>query len=115
MAKDSKPPPGKDLIRFGPKVGENQHLFVRHRPDHSLETGVAQPMGEEARDEARNYDGLLRVSGEGPVYDVAEVLWERERAEAESEAKGSGPAMVNSAAYRDGWDNIFGNKTVGEA
>lgn len=27
----------------------------------------------------------------------------------------SGPARVNSAAYRDGWDRIFGQKPEGEA
>jgi hypothetical protein len=30
-------------------------------------------------------------------------------------APGSGPAKVSSPSYRDGWDRIFGNKTVGQA
>lgn len=112
MADDPKPP-GKDFIQFGPKVGDgDKRMFLRHRPDHQILVGVAEPVAkkEEARDEAKDYDSLLRVSGEGPLYTVEEVLWERETAD----AKG-GPAMVNSTAYRDGWDNIFGNKTVGEA
>ena len=30
-------------------------------------------------------------------------------------APGVGPAKVNTPAYRNGWDRIFGNTTVGQA
>lgn len=30
-------------------------------------------------------------------------------------ASGAGPAKVTTSAYRQGWDHVFGNQTVGQA
>jgi len=72
---------------------------------------VARVCEGKGNDEAvGHFDSILKVSGEGPSYDV-EPIWERET----PTAPASGPAMVNSPAFRSGWDSIFGKTTVGSA
>ena len=110
MAEDDKCS-GNDTLTLGPDLGDGARPFIRHRSDHSMETGIARP----PRDgESINSSDVVHLHhrGPGPVYDV-EVLYEHAARAAEEE--GSGPAMVNSEAYRTGWDQIFGSRTVGQA
>lgn len=110
MAEDNKCP-DDDVLHLGPDLGNGTHPFVRHRPDHSIEAGLARPFKD---GEPLNFcgDGAavhLSHRGPGAVYDV-EDLYTPEKSEAKS-----GPSMVNSSEFRDGWDRIFGKQAVGEA
>jgi len=52
-----------------------------------------------------------------PIPRGAELCEMRQRSDGvwEKRVPRSGPAMVNSPAYRVGWDSIFGKQPVGEA
>lgn len=117
MGNSEKPPPGKDLMLIaGPEGPGGWVPCVRHRPDHTVTVGAVKPM----RDGDPMISGELIAikEGEGPVHEV-ETLWAgpNEAAAAEGiSSSGNGPVMVNSKAYGDGWDRIFGSaQEVGKA
>lgn len=108
----------RDVLELGPDLGDGHHPYVRHRPNCTLETGIIkakQPGNDEA---APRCDGIVRLShiGPGQVYTV-ETLYERSRPPTDvAAAQHSGPAMVASDDYRNGWDRIFGSpKPIGQA
>ena len=95
---------GSDIALLGPPAEDGGIHVLRHRPDHSIETGVLKPL----RDGHPLYGEIVQMTPreDGLGYDVVPI-----------EIPGQGPAMVNNKAYRDGWDTVF-NKTktvVGEA
>lgn len=95
-----KEEPGDDFAILGPETAGGVHV-ARHYPDHSWRTGVFRPLTE----------------GE-PVYGEVVCLEPRDDGtySVQPAESGSGPAMVNNKAFRDGWDGIFGKKApVGEA
>jgi hypothetical protein len=97
--------PKGDVISVGPDLG-GFCPYVRHFPDHSVQTGIAK----------------LAAPGEMPA--TASALYLKHRGgstfDVQAMSKGGsdmkGPAKVNSESFRTGWDNIFGNKApVGQA
>lgn len=58
---------------------------------------------------------LVTIEGDGDWRKMHTVHGARkEKAEA-TPPPSKGPAMVNSATFRDNWTNIFGGKTRGQA
>ena len=114
---DDKGCPNRDVMHLGPDIGNGYHPYVRHKSDHGMETGfitARKPGNDEA---APPCDGIVRLShtGPGPTFDV-ESLYERPAPPTDVAGSHSGPAMVTTEAYRDGWDRIFGGKqAVGQA
>jgi hypothetical protein len=93
-----------DEVFLGPSLGDGTHAVVRHNGDHRIEYGTARIL-EPGQTPPNNGEHLrLRPKG-GSVYEVRPV----------EKGERSGPAQVSTRAYRSGWDNIFGNKTVGQA
>ena len=97
---------GKDSLLAGPQLPNGFHPFVRHRAGHSIQQGYMRPVaeGEPLLDGAF----CLEQRGESNVYDVRD-----EFVMPKTEAKG--PAKVNSAKFRKGWDSIFGKLETPEA
>lgn len=113
MSDDKTPPSGKDLITFGPDLGDGSRPFFRHRPDHTLETGISRAVTDGQPMNMNEGGSLVKLTPveDASMYEV-ETLYEHRT----SGQEGKGPAKVNSNAYRSGWDSIFGaKKTVGEA
>lgn len=104
---DGCPFGGRDVVIAGPTTQSGQ-ACVRHKSDHTVELGEMRPVAE-----GRPLFGeLVRISGDGPAYDVESVY---DTASGESEASGKGPAKVTTEAYRRGWDAIFGKRPAGQA
>jgi len=109
VAHEKKTDNPSDVIAVGPTLPNGDVAFVRQR---EAETGVVLEGGtmrvfpdgvpEEAPDDVEE---VLRISHlHANLYKVEEVL-----------SRG-GPAMVNSKAYKTGWENIFGNtQPVGQS
>jgi hypothetical protein len=97
-----------DELQAGPELPGGFRPFVRHTSDHTIQTGVMKKIeeGEPIYDNAMYLKPL-----DGNRFEVVSEL----RKDAEATTK-SGPAKVNTKAYRDNWDGIFGKKTaVGQA
>ena len=98
--------PKGDVISVGPNLG-GVCPFVRHLPDHTIETGLAKIVGPDEVPTSQN--PLFLEHRQGNVFNVKPL------------SKGGsdspkGPAKVNSPAFKSGWDNIFGSKApVGQA
>lgn len=106
MGDDNKS--GKDFLTVGPDFGEGP-VYLRHRADHTLETGVLRGIEEGKPINAP----LVNLKGrEGSnVFDVEEIGDFRSQGR-----PASGPAMVATDSFREGWDRIFGGRqSVGEA
>ncbi len=88
---------GVDLVKLGPPGPNGARAAIRHTKDHQFELGVVAPTALAPEGQAVH----LTPRG-GDLYEVTEVTH-------------SGPAQVSSDAYRNGWDRIFGSKTVGQA
>jgi len=88
---------GGDVIQaIAPPSPDGRVQCVRHTKDHQIEFGCITPLkdgrpivGTPIRTMPRG-DGLLQV--------------------VEEAEESSGPANVNSRAYLEGWDRIFGNR-----
>ena len=88
----------------GPQVSETEQAVVRVGPD-GLKTGTISKLGDVSDKEPSS---LIRTEqiGDSPIYTVTD----------EFPSTTGGPALVNSQAFKDGWDSIFGQKqTVGQA
>ena len=95
-----------DMVSMGPSFGDLRP-FVRHHPDHKLETGIAKlvPAEQVPSDPSKSLQLRHRC---GNLYDVIPPP--------ESTTSTKGPPNVNSEAFRAGWDTIFGKKIpVGQA
>ena len=105
MADDDGKKDSTDELMAGPPLPGGARPYVRHRADHSIQTGIMRPVaeGESLGEGTFTLDHI-----EGDRYAVQEVFPEQEGAK--------GPAKVNSKAFRDNWDTIFGKKVpVGQA
>lgn len=91
---DHKGCAGKDVLFPGPTLPDGSVPFVRHRGNHDLEVGVMSrvPAGEEPPPDKETL--VLRGSG-NPYYEVVECRK---------------PAMVNSEAFKTGWEHTFGGR-----
>lgn len=99
--------PDRDIVQMiGPPGPNGARRAIRHRSDHRIELGVFEKKneGEPISSDAQ----MLQLTPLGP--DVFEVENEYSMSEGLS-----GPAQVSTEAYREGWDRIFGAKTVGQA
>lgn len=118
MMADDEKPPGKDLMVIaGPEGPGGWIPCVRHRPDHTVTIGALKPMKD--GDPIGSGEIVSLKEGDGPVHEV-ETLWSGSDPGLSSDPEdghgGKGPAMVNSKAYGDGWERIFGSRQkVGEA
>lgn len=113
MSEDDKKGPchhdGHYLIP-GPELPNGDRLCVEHKEGHELRAGVMH-MAKEG--EPMPDDAVVIKPMEGtPFYEVGESV-----ADLKAGAAGAkGPAKVNSAAFRDGYDRIFGKRAeVGQA
>jgi hypothetical protein len=110
MADKDCPGKSKDLINIGPAVGERDHLFVRHTPSCELQAGILH-VTKEGEPIPEGTTLIQLKKHEGSMYEVEE-LYSRPSTSLDAPSK---PAKVTSNAYRSNWDNIFGNKAVGQA
>ena len=111
MADEKKPPtPPGDVIAVGPMLPTGDITFVRQRQDDDgtgtiVEGGTLRVLPNGPPDEPSDGAEVLKVSHlQDNLYKVDEVVHK------------GGPAMVNSTAFRNGWETIFGGRqTVGQA
>lgn len=104
MVDDKKSPDcaGNDLISLRAVLPNGDVFCTRHRSDHTVEGGVLRTIPEEGG-VPENTEVVHLKHRDGSTYEVTESSKE-------------GPAMVNSSAFRSGWDSIFGGRpTVGQA
>ena len=114
MDNEKKTPPtcpSGDELRAGPDLGDGSRPFVRHTADHKLVAGIMTP-AQEGQPMADGAFHLEHIDGDRyKVYKVEELPT--------GHVPGStvkGPAKVNSRAFRENFDSIFGKKIpVGEA
>ncbi len=120
MPNHNRFPGDRDILALGPTVG-SARTFIRHRPDHSIETGLAQPLKDGVPIQG---DSVLKLTSSGVpgYYEVEECYTLKastegpQVSEAPTEKLAKGPAKVNSDQYKAGWDRIFGTTTtVGQA
>ncbi len=101
--------PGGDVISVGPDLG-GVCPFIRHRPDHSVESGMAKIV--RPGDPPTTATPLMLTHRQGSEFDVHVMS----KGGSDGPSKTKGPSKVNSPAYKDGWDSIFGKKApVGQA
>lgn len=95
-----------DSLVAGPERPDGYRPFVRHRADCEVISGIMRPVRE---GEPLNGNVFcVKQRGDTNIYDVEDV-------QIPSPTEGKGPAKVNSAAFRKGWDSIFGRAEVPEA
>ena len=105
---------GGDRIHLLPPLPNGQTPYVRHRADHSIVKGLCH----EARDgEPLLGRKLFTVSDYDPERGDFAVTGEYDDgAGAAAASVAKGPAKVNSPAFTEGWERIFGGKVSrGEA
>jgi len=90
-----------DTAQLGPEV-DGMIPVVRHTGDHQTQTGIARRLKE---GQPLNGSRLIQVQRRPDgLYDFKEL------------SPHEGPVMVNSKAFRDGWEGIFGQRAaVGSA
>lgn len=94
----------KDRLVMGPEPDEDGRFpYIRHQPNGTVTTGLVGPPCSEGRPMG---DSLCLKHEQGPVF---RVVHEHKGAPAK------GPAKVTTDAYREGWEGIFGQRTVGQA
>lgn len=74
-------------------------LCVRHHADHTKTVGVLTMRDEESGH--KKGDLALKATGLPGAYDVVGTITHST----------SGPAKVNTKAFHDGWEALFGNRT----
>lgn len=94
--KDAKP--SNEFVICGPDLGNGQKAALK-LSEEGISAGTLsdqiQPNGEFLELQRVENSPIMRVIGKGKNY---------------------GPAKVNSQQYRNGWENIFGNRqAVGKA
>ena len=102
---DKKACPEGDVISLGPDLG-GMRPCIRHKEDHTVSLGFLCPNRGDGTDPPGEKDNLRRRGDTGD-YDVEPT---------ENGRASSGPAKVNSKAFKKNYDLIFGAKApVGEA
>lgn len=97
---------GADELIAGPEISEGVRPFVRHMSDHTIVSGVMKTAKDGQPVNGSEMVHLTQI--EGNRYGV-ESIYDA------SKPDRVGPSKVVSKKYRDGWDRIFGDKTVGQA
>lgn len=113
MSDDAKPAeaPAADVVVLGPPTADGTGVHVIRARDEKLEAGELRVMQE-----GRPISGevlTLKPRKENPrVCDVADSYRPPPGAiaRASEPPPHKGPARVATKAYRDGWDEIFGQK-----
>lgn len=102
---DEAPACPGDVAIPGPELPNGDRLCIAHH-NHETRIGVLQKMrpGEPLPDHAH----LVSPIEGTPMYEIGESVADLKRG-------GKGPAKVNSKAYREGYDRIFGKKEIGQA
>ena len=90
----------KDILIKGPQIGPNANVVIREK-DGVKTIGVAGIAKEGMPLNGRSLVTVEHI--EGPEFRVIDEY----DPNATAEESASGPAMVNSQAYRDNWDKIF--------
>ncbi|KKL73256.1 hypothetical protein LCGC14_2076740 [marine sediment metagenome] len=92
----------RDVMVIGPCNGDGSHVAIRYRNGEPLDSGSLRRLkhgrpisGEPVR---------LHPHEEGPGNDVEYLLTDGPELD--------GPAMVNSQAFRNGWDEIFEKRNL---
>lgn len=99
---ESAPCDGDDYFDPGPVMPDGRMMSLHHSDSHQLSVQMLTPVQD--GQSISNMDGICIKCDDGKLRSI-------ERAEARSK----GPVQVNSQAYRDGWDSIFGKQPIGEA
>ena len=105
------PPPAApvDVVVLGPPTADGGGVHVLRARDEKIETGELR-----ALQEGRPITGevvTLEPRKENPrVCDVRSTFSPPSSKSSTSAAPHKGPARVATQAYRDGWDEIFGDK-----
>lgn len=95
----------KDKLILGPQVGEGTHVYIRETPDGEVTSGLVS----RDKDNLPSYDSQITLSQvEGDLYEVDDEVMFTARGVQEE----SGPPIVSTPQYREGWDRIFGKKPV---
>lgn len=98
-----------ETIAVGPHLGQGIVPIMRHRPDHTVEPAMARIVGPGETPTLPN--PLYLEHQHDNVFSVKPMS----KGGSDS-APSKGPAKVNSPAFKDNWDNIFGKKApVGQA
>lgn len=94
---------GEDVLFMGPSLDNGLHPFVRHKSDCTTEMGLVKKV----REGESIYDGavLLEPRKEPGVFNVCGTY----------STASSGPPKVTTDEYRNGWNSIFGESSVGQA
>ena len=98
--KDDDSCPGTEFVIPvpGTELPDGGNMCIHHGPDHSMSLGHMHPIrdGVSIPDDAvicRSREGSEKYDVVGSINDM--------------KASKSGPSMVNSKEFRNGWDNIF--------
>ena len=109
-AKNDKPGcPVSDELIAGPVPPGGVRPFVRHTADHNILVGTMRQVPEGTP--INPGEGVLALSDKGGGrYDGTSLL-----EPGGATAGHKRPARVNTKAYQDGWDALFGKKPVAQA
>lgn len=101
-------PGDRDILILGPAIG-SARACIRHRPDHSIETGLAQPLkdGVPIHGEVVQIQPLEEAPGCYEVKDHCSVSRTQP-----SPKPAKGPAKVSSDQYRNGWERVYGKSNT---
>lgn len=95
---------GEDRLVVGPTLPDGSYSYVRHTAEHAIEVGAMRPHRDGEPLGSNSFHLEERGGGEYAVKPVFDGKAHK------------GPAQVSSEAYRDNWENIFGQRqAVGRA
>ncbi len=98
---DEKQEPKGDRVFMGPALEDGGIPFVRaNSEDHSLRGGIARVV-RDGQPIPPNAELVCLDHVEGNEYRVKESVY----------GPSKGPPTVSTAAYRSGWEEVFGKKT----
>ncbi|MFA5203040.1 MAG: hypothetical protein WC708_01430 [Lentisphaeria bacterium] len=107
MANNDDNRPKKELVVLGPSLPDGSTAAIRNDPNHGPQCGLLKRIGEGESLLGKELVELKQV-GSSPVFEMTRIYDGRTPDQKDHDSHG--PSMVNSQAYRDGWDSIFGNK-----
>lgn len=111
MADDTKKDaPCTDHLVAGPELEGGVRPFIRHTADHEIHVGTMRLVKEGAPMMPGEGAFALRDRGEGH-FDVTPLVEPQPKAEGGHK----GPARVNTRAYQEGWDALFGKRPAAQA
>lgn len=100
---------GDEFVIPGPPLPNGGRACIHHAEDHTVRPGVLMPMEE---GKAIPDNAMLLEAREGTnLYNVVGSIASMK----EERQERKGPSKVNSRAFKNGWDNIFGVTKAGDA